>query len=55
VTIDPDVRRVEEELQRALGAKVRIRLGGKRGKIEIIFSSPDELEGLVARLLHERL
>jgi ParB family chromosome partitioning protein len=55
VTVDPDVRRVEEELQRALGAKVRIRLGGKRGRIEIIFSSPDELEGLVARLLHERL
>lgn len=55
VTVDPDVRQVEEELQRALGAKVRIRLGGKRGRIEIIFSSPDELEGLVARLLHERL
>ncbi len=55
LTVDPDVRRVEEELQRALGAKVRIRLGGKRGRIEIIFSSPDELEGLVARLLHERL
>jgi ParB family chromosome partitioning protein len=55
VTVDPDVRRVEEELQRALGAKVRIRSGGKRGRIEIIFSSPDELEGLVARLLHERL
>jgi len=55
MVVDPDVRRVEEELQRALGAKVRIRSAGKRGKIEIIFSSPDELEGLVARLLDERL
>lgn len=54
---DPDVRRLEEELQRALGAKVRIHTTGKRGRIEIEFYSPDGLEGLIDRLLgqEERL
>jgi len=49
--VDPDVRRVEEDLQRALGAKVRLQRSGKRGRIEIEFYSAEELEGLVARLL----
>ncbi len=49
--VDPDVRRLEEDLQRALGTKVRIRTMGKRGKIEIEFYSPDEFEQLLARLL----
>jgi ParB family transcriptional regulator, chromosome partitioning protein len=35
-----------EELQRALGAKVRIIGKGKKGKIEIEFHSPDELDRL---------
>ncbi len=53
--VDPDVRRVEDELQRALGTKVRIRSAGKRGKIEISFSSPEQLEGIIGRFLEERL
>lgn len=53
--VDPDVRRVEDELQRALGTKVRIRSAGKRGTIEISFSSPDQLEGIIGRFLEERL
>lgn len=53
--IDPDVRHLEERLQRALGTKVRIRSAGKRGKIEISFSSPEEFEGLMERLLEEGL
>ncbi len=53
--VDPDVRRVEDELQRALGTKVRIRSAGKHGKIEISFSSPDQLEGIIGRFLEERL
>lgn len=52
---DPNIRRLEEELQHALGTKVRIRTMGKRGKIEIDFYSPDELEELIGRLLEERL
>jgi ParB family chromosome partitioning protein len=52
--IDPDIRRVEDELQRALGTKVRIRSTGKRGKLEILFSSPDQLQGIIGRFLEER-
>jgi ParB family chromosome partitioning protein len=48
---DPDVRRVEEDLQRALGPKVRIRSAGKRGKIEIEYYSLNELNALVDKLL----
>ncbi len=51
---DPDVRRLEEELQRSLGTKVRIRGVGKRGKIEIEYYSSDELEALIDRLLHSQ-
>jgi ParB family chromosome partitioning protein len=50
-SVDPDVRRLEEDLQRSLGTKVRIRTTGKRGKIEIEFYSPDEFEALLGRLL----
>ncbi len=51
--VDPDVRRVEDELQQALGTKVRIRSNGKRGSLVISFSSPDELQGIIGRFLEE--
>lgn len=48
---EPAVRRATEELMRALGARVRIQpLSGKRGKIEIDYSSPEELDRLIALL-----
>jgi ParB family chromosome partitioning protein len=49
--VDPDVRRLEEDLQRALGTKVRLLRAGKGGKIQIEFYSDDELEALLERLL----
>jgi ParB family chromosome partitioning protein len=39
-----------EELQRALGTKVRIVGKRKRGKIEIDFFSPDELDRIIELL-----
>ncbi len=51
---DPDIRRLEEDLQRALGTRVRIHGTGKRGKIEIEFYSADALEGILAKLLDRR-
>ncbi|MBI5117544.1 ParB/RepB/Spo0J family partition protein [Candidatus Poribacteria bacterium] len=48
---DPNVRNVEEDLQRALGAKVRIRGAGKGGRIEIEYFSAGERDALIARLL----
>jgi ParB family chromosome partitioning protein len=46
----PAVDRVTTELVRSLGTKVRIVPQGKRGKIEIDFSSSDELERLIGHL-----
>jgi ParB family chromosome partitioning protein len=48
---DPNVRRIEEELQRSLGTKVRIRTTGRRGRIEIPFHSPEEFEAIMDSLL----
>ncbi len=45
---DPNVRRLEEDLQRVLGARVTIHFRpGKPGKIEIAYSSLDELDRLI--------
>lgn len=46
-----DVERLEEELSDALGAVVTVACDTKgRGKVEIRFSSLDQLDGIVARL-----
>jgi ParB family chromosome partitioning protein len=42
-----DVLHVEAELKEHLGTKVNLRLGVKRGKIEIEYYSRDELERLI--------
>jgi len=44
----PAVRRETEALIRRLGARVRIAVTGRRGKIEIDFGSPDELDRIIA-------
>lgn len=47
---DPDILRFEEKLMSLLGTKVRIIQKGKRGKIEIDYYSPDELERLAQEI-----
>ena len=42
-----DEKRVEEDLRKALGTKVNLNRKGKKGKIEIEFYSPEELERLI--------
>ena len=44
---DPDVARVEEELKKVVGTKVRINGKGSKGKIEIEYYSRDELDRLI--------
>lgn len=44
---DPEWNPLVEELQRALGTKVKIVGRGKRGRIEIEFYSPEELERII--------
>jgi ParB family chromosome partitioning protein len=46
------VKRVTDDLIRSLGTKVRIVPQGAKGKIEIDFASPDELDRLIAQLRH---
>lgn len=49
---DPDVERLEGDLMRALGTRVRIALGrGAAGRLEIEFLSADDLAQLADRLL----
>lgn len=47
----PAVRDLVERLQRTLGARVRLNHRGGRGKLELFFSSLDELDRLLKRLL----
>lgn len=47
---DPDIQRLEEDLGQALGAKVRITQRRNRGRLEIEYSSPEELESIITRL-----
>jgi len=44
---DPEVQRIEEELQHHLGTKVNIHQGKKRGKIEIQYYSYEDLNRLL--------
>ncbi len=47
----PAVRDLVERLQRTLGGRVRLNHRGGRGKLELFFSSLDELDRLLKRLL----
>ncbi len=50
--VDPDVRRLEEEVSGRLGARVNISQGRKGvGKLTIEYGSLDQLDGLLARLV----
>jgi ParB family chromosome partitioning protein len=51
VKLDPDTRRLQEELAESLGAMVKVkpRRGGK-GSVVIDYSSLDELQGLIRKM-----
>jgi len=49
--VDPDIRRLEEDLAGKLGASVAIRHGSKgRGTLEIRYTSLDELDGILKHI-----
>lgn len=52
---DLHVRAVEENLQELLGAKVKIRQGKNKGRIEIEFYNRDDLERVVESMVSMRL
>jgi ParB family transcriptional regulator, chromosome partitioning protein len=47
---DPNWKAVEDRLRAALGTRVRMNGNYERGRIEVEFFSPEELEGLIERL-----
>lgn len=50
VSIDPETETLQKELESALGAPVKVDRSGETGKLIITFYSPEELQGIVARL-----
>jgi ParB family chromosome partitioning protein len=50
---DPDLERVEEDLRRSLGTKVRLARSRKGGRIVIEYYSDEELGRLYERLTGE--
>jgi ParB family chromosome partitioning protein len=55
-TSDPDVRRLETTLSEKVGAAVKIIQSAKgKGKLLIKYNSLDELDGILAHMLQERL
>jgi ParB family chromosome partitioning protein len=51
--LDPNVRAAVEKLERSLSTRVRIVEKGKKGRIEIEYYSPEELQRLYERLVRE--
>jgi len=50
-TVDPDVRRLEQDLAEKLGAKVLIQHSqGGKGKLVVSYNSLDELDGILAHI-----
>jgi len=49
--LDPDIRRLQDDLSEKLGARVRIDHGARgRGKLVVRYNSLDELEGILAHI-----
>ncbi len=48
---DPDVKKLQDDLAEKLGASVKIKHGAKgKGKLEIVYNSLDELDGILAHI-----
>ncbi|MGB0711917.1 MAG: ParB/RepB/Spo0J family partition protein [Gammaproteobacteria bacterium] len=49
--LDPDVRRLQQELSEILGAKTEIKDGGKgKGRLVIQYNSLEELDGIIGKI-----
>jgi len=53
-TPDPEIISAERELEEILGTKVKVERSGAAGKITISFYSPEELHGIVNRLIEKQ-
>ncbi len=48
---DPETMHIEEQLREVLGTKVRVQKEGQGGKVTINFYSPEELQGIIDKLM----
>jgi ParB family chromosome partitioning protein len=48
---DPDIQRLEQDLQDRLGLAVSIKARGRGGVVQFVYKGPDQLDGLLALLL----
>ncbi|HBI34168.1 MAG TPA: chromosome partitioning protein ParB [Candidatus Moranbacteria bacterium] len=53
-SIDPEVKKLEEELVGMLGTKVRVNKSGDGGKIVIEYYSREDLDSLLEKMLHSQ-
>jgi ParB family chromosome partitioning protein len=50
-TLDPNIRRLQDELMEKLGAKVSIQHSAKgKGKLVLTYNSLDELDGILEHI-----
>jgi ParB family transcriptional regulator, chromosome partitioning protein len=53
-TVDPNLRALTDQLEAHLMTRVRVHAEGRRGRLEVEFSSPEELSRLTALILEGR-
>lgn len=51
--INPEISHLEEQLQEALGAPVKVQKEGEKGKLTISFYSQEELETIIQKLIKQ--
>ena len=49
--VDPEAIAIERELETVLGTKVKVERSGSTGKITITFFSPEELQGIIQKIV----
>ena len=52
---DPEITSLEEQLMEVLGTKVKVQSEGEGGKLMINFYSKEELQGLIDKLVQQRM
>ncbi len=52
---DPEITRIEEELQHHLGTKVKLHQGSKRGRIEIQYFSNEDLQRVLGIITNNKI
>lgn len=50
ITVDPEIKQIEEELSQALGTKIKVTRSGNGGRIVIDYYSKEELNGILSKI-----